>query len=141
MRFLAPPHQWFLKLAFLKIELWVYALCAACSVALVCCVKSKSGVGMIPKYTYSSIDTYFMLSTGKLMCLITEVIFLCPFLCVFCADVFARCALMWGHALSVLYRRFFGHASLPPPPPPRTCVQSKMATLLLMASPTRALAR
>jgi hypothetical protein len=24
MRFLAPPHQWFLKLAFLKIELWVY---------------------------------------------------------------------------------------------------------------------
>jgi hypothetical protein len=24
MRFLAPPHQWFLKLTFLKIELWVY---------------------------------------------------------------------------------------------------------------------
>jgi hypothetical protein len=24
MRFLAPPHQWFLQLAFLKIELWVY---------------------------------------------------------------------------------------------------------------------
>jgi hypothetical protein len=23
MRFLAPPHQWFLKLAFLKTELWV----------------------------------------------------------------------------------------------------------------------
>jgi hypothetical protein len=23
LRFLAPPHQWFLKLAFLKIELWV----------------------------------------------------------------------------------------------------------------------
>jgi hypothetical protein len=26
MRFLAPPHQWFLKLTLLKIELWVYAL-------------------------------------------------------------------------------------------------------------------
>jgi hypothetical protein len=25
MRFLAPPHQWFLKLAFLKTELWVYS--------------------------------------------------------------------------------------------------------------------
>jgi hypothetical protein len=24
MRFLAPPHQWFLKLTFLKTELWVY---------------------------------------------------------------------------------------------------------------------
>jgi hypothetical protein len=24
MRLLAPPHQWFLKLTFLKIELWVY---------------------------------------------------------------------------------------------------------------------
>jgi hypothetical protein len=24
MRFLAPPHQWFLKLTFIKTELWVY---------------------------------------------------------------------------------------------------------------------
>jgi hypothetical protein len=24
LRFLAPPHQWFLKLSFLNIELWVY---------------------------------------------------------------------------------------------------------------------
>jgi hypothetical protein len=29
MRFLAPPHQWFLKLAFLKTELWVYVTRAA----------------------------------------------------------------------------------------------------------------
>jgi hypothetical protein len=30
MRFLDPPHQWFLKLSFLKIELWVYfeSLCS-----------------------------------------------------------------------------------------------------------------
>jgi hypothetical protein len=26
MRFLAPPHQWFLKSTFLKTELWVYAI-------------------------------------------------------------------------------------------------------------------
>jgi hypothetical protein len=26
MRFLAPPHQWLLKLTFLKTELWVYVI-------------------------------------------------------------------------------------------------------------------
>jgi hypothetical protein len=31
MRFLAPPHQWFLKLTFLKIELWVYSIARFCS--------------------------------------------------------------------------------------------------------------
>jgi hypothetical protein len=29
MRFLAPPHQWFLKLALLKIELWVWPVVAS----------------------------------------------------------------------------------------------------------------
>jgi hypothetical protein len=76
---------------------------------------------------------------NEMVCLM-EAIFLCPFLCAFCADVMARCALMCGHALSVVGRRFTARPS-PAPPPPGPPPRGPRAALLLMASPGRFLAR